>query len=134
MQSILSNSSKEKKEVTKTATTITTSKQRPIKAQSSSDEESSSDDDDEVYRKPSTSKQPEATTTLAALPVKPKELLDMITASKSIVKYVKLVRNIMFRNINIVLCRQMSTTKLFKIMVLLYNSGTLPDGYLYPHY
>lgn len=68
------------------------SRKRPIKESDTSDEEESSDD--ELYKKPSPSKQPEATTSLSSLPAKPKELLDMISASKSIVKYVKLVRNI----------------------------------------
>ena len=45
-------------------------------------------------KKRSRSKQPEATTSLSSLPTKPKELLDMISTSKSIVRYVKLIRNI----------------------------------------
>lgn len=57
----------------------------------SSDEDDGSDDD-EQYEKPSPSKQVDAATTLAELPVKPKELLSTISTSKSIVKYVKLVR------------------------------------------
>ena len=73
------------------ATTTMVSRKRPIKASDTSDEEDTSDD--EAYKKPSPSKQPEATTGLSSLPSKPKELLDMISASKSIVKYVKSVRN-----------------------------------------
>ena len=74
------------------ATTATPGKRRRIQVPDSSDEESS--EDDEVYKRPSPSKEPEATTSLASLPVKPKELLEMISASKAIVKYVKLVGNI----------------------------------------
>jgi len=84
--------SKKKKEPQ--ATTTTPRKKRRVKPRDSSDEENSSGDDGD-YRKPSPSKQPEATTTLALLPAKPKELLDMISASKDIVKYVKLVGNIL---------------------------------------
>ncbi|CAF5164431.1 unnamed protein product, partial [Rotaria sp. Silwood1] len=72
------------------ATTTTVSKKRRIKELDSSDEENSSDDD-ELYKKPSPSKQIEATTSLSLLPVKPKDVLDIILTSKSIVKYVKLV-------------------------------------------
>ncbi|CAF1375258.1 unnamed protein product [Rotaria sordida] len=76
-------------ETTVAATTTTVSKKRRIKELDSSDEENSSDDD-ELYKKPSPSKQIEATTSLSSLPVKPREVLDIILASKSIVKYVKL--------------------------------------------
>ena len=77
------------------ATTTIVRKKRRAKSSSSSDQENSSDDDDDDRcRKPSPSKQPEATTTFASLPTKPKELLDVISASKSIVKYIKLVSNI----------------------------------------
>jgi hypothetical protein len=88
----------QKKEKALQAATTTVQKKRPIKACGSSDEENSSEDD-ELYKKPSPSKQPEATTTLSSVPIKPKELLEMISASKSIVKYVKVVGNILIRNI-----------------------------------
>ncbi len=74
--------------------TTTAPKKRRITAHISSEDESSSEEDDEVYRKPSPSKQPEATTTLSSLAVKPKELLEMISAAKKLVKYVKLVKKI----------------------------------------
>ena len=77
------------------ATTTIVSRKRPTKISDTSNDEDTSDD--EVYKKPSPSKQPEATTSLSSLPTKPKELLDMISTSKSIVKYVKLVRNIFFK-------------------------------------
>jgi hypothetical protein len=83
------------KQVTAVATT-TAPKKRRITAHISSEDEISAEDDDEVYRKPSPSKQPEATTTLSSLPVKPKELLEMISAAKKLVKYVKLVKKIFF--------------------------------------
>lgn len=85
--------SKKDRELQGATTTTNVRKKRRAKSSSSSDEENSCDDDD-ICRKPSPSKQPEATTTFASLPTKPKELLDVISASKSIVKYVKLVRNI----------------------------------------
>jgi len=75
------------------ATTATPRKKRRIQIPDSSDDEGSSEDD-EVYKRPSPSKEPEATISLSSLPVIPKELLDMISASKAIVKYVKLVGNI----------------------------------------
>jgi hypothetical protein len=81
--------SKKEKEITIT-TTITPSKRR-LDIQSSSDEEFNSDND-EIFRKPSPSKHPQAVVVLSKLPNKPKELLEMITSSKSLVKYVKLVR------------------------------------------
>lgn len=67
---------------------ITPSK-RPY-LQDSSDSECDSDND-AIFKKPSPSKYPEAVTILAKLSHKPKELLDVIAASKSLVKYVKLV-------------------------------------------
>jgi hypothetical protein len=85
--------SKKDRELQGATTTTNVRKKRRAKSSSSSDEENSCDDDD-ICRKPSPSKQPEATTTFSSLPTKPKELLDVISASKSIVKYVKLVRNI----------------------------------------
>ncbi len=87
---------KPKKEKQLQATTTTVSRKRRAKAHASSDEDDSSDDDDDVYQEPSPSKQPEATTSLSSLPSKAKEILDMISASKSIMKYVTLVRNILF--------------------------------------
>ncbi|CAF4007904.1 unnamed protein product, partial [Rotaria sp. Silwood1] len=85
-----STKEKELETTTAAATTTTVSKKRRIKELDSSDEENSSDDD-ELYKKPSPSKQIEATTSLSLLPVKPKDVLDIILTSKSIVKYVKLV-------------------------------------------
>ena len=58
--------------------------------QESSDEELNSDND-EICKRPSPSKHPEAVVVLSKLPGKPKELLDVIAASKCLVKYVKLV-------------------------------------------
>lgn len=78
-------------------TTTTPRKRCRIQVPDSSDEEGSSEDD-EVYKRPSPSKEPEATTSLSSLPAKPKELLDMISASKAIVKYVKLVGDIFEQN------------------------------------
>jgi hypothetical protein len=85
---------KQDQQLQATTTTTNVRKKRRAKSSSSSDGENSSDDDDDRCRKPSPSKQPEATTTFASLPTKPKELLDVISASKSIVKYIKLVSNI----------------------------------------
>jgi len=74
----------------KTTTTTTTPSKRRLPAQDSSDEELNSDTDD-IYKKPSPSKHPQAVVVYSKLPNKPKELLEMISASKSLVKYVKLV-------------------------------------------
>jgi hypothetical protein len=74
----------------KTTNPTTTSSKRPLKIQDSSDEELDSDSD-EICKKPSPSKHPQAVVVYSKIPHKPKELLEMITASKSLVKYVKLV-------------------------------------------
>jgi len=87
---------KKEKQLQATTTTTVSRKRRAKELASSNEDDSSDDDDDDVYRKLSPSKQPEATTSLSSLPIKAKEILDMISASKSIMKYVKLVRNILF--------------------------------------
>ncbi|CAF3218861.1 unnamed protein product [Rotaria sp. Silwood2] len=103
------------------STTATTSKTRRIKAHGSSDEGNSSDDD-EVYKKPSPFKQPEATTTFSSLPVKPKELLEMIFAFKSIVKYVKLTNiNYEIKQSHVIALQQSSITRWISLSLLLQS-------------
>lgn len=68
-----------------------TASKRPLNTLDSSDEDSASEGEEEVSRRPSPSKQPEATTLLTNLPNQAKDLLEVISASKSLVKYVKLV-------------------------------------------
>ena len=80
-----------KKEKLVSAGTTTPSKKQLKKYQAariSSSDESSSDDDTAT---PSPSKYIEANTLLSDLPIKVKEILNTITASKKLVKYVKLV-------------------------------------------
>lgn len=79
-----------KKDKDKPVNTTSTSSKRRFAIQESSDEELDSDND-EICTRPSPSKHPEAVVTFVDLPNKSKELLEMITAAKSLVKYVKLV-------------------------------------------
>ncbi|CAF4438682.1 unnamed protein product [Didymodactylos carnosus] len=58
------------------------------KYMNSSEEESS---DDEILTKPSPTKHPEAITTISQISIKSKELLETISCSKALVKYLKLV-------------------------------------------
>ena len=75
-------------------TTPTASKRRLV-VDDSTDEEFDSDSDD-ICARPSPSKYPQATVTFSEIPHKPKELLEMIKAAKSLVKYVKLVCSFIF--------------------------------------
>lgn len=67
-----------------------TASKRPLNILDSSDEDLAEGDDD-ITKKPSPSKQPEATISLTDLPNRAKDLLEVISASKTLVKYVKLV-------------------------------------------
>jgi len=96
----------------KPTTNTTTPSKRRLPIPNSSDEELDSDNDD-ICKKPSPSKHPQAVVVYSKLANKPKELLDMISACKSLVKYVKLVS--VFTDFKIVhrfFCRMVSIDKL----------------------
>ncbi|CAF1419094.1 unnamed protein product [Adineta steineri] len=78
---------KTKKEKTGNTTPCSTKRRLPV--QDSSDESADSDND-EICTRPSPSKHPQAVIVFSEVPSKPKELLEMITAAKSLVKYVKM--------------------------------------------
>lgn len=71
--------------------TFPTSSERSSRTAESSDEDVETEDEEVAKKKPSPSKQPEATIVYANLPEKPKEVIETIVSAKSIVKYVKLV-------------------------------------------
>ena len=71
--------------------TFSKSSKRSSRTTESSDENVETEDEEITKKKPSPSKQPEATVIYSNLPDKPEEVIETIVSAKSIVKYVKLV-------------------------------------------
>ena len=83
----------------------------------SSDEDIETEDKEITKKKPSLSKQSEATVVYANLPEKPKEMIEAIVSAKSIVKFmlISLASNVLF-------IRLASIVKFNKTMELLCNN------------